>query len=80
MINDLESEWKVTLLERSRAGVRLTSDGLRLLPYAKSVCEEYRKLQAQVDSELLTDRDNTDRHFFERRYAPSARNNQPFPP
>ena len=49
MINDLENEWKVTLLERSRAGVRLTSDGLRLLPCAKRVCEEYRKLQTQVD-------------------------------
>lgn len=49
MINDLEKEWKVALLERSRSGVRLTSDGLTLLPYAKSVCEEYQKLQAQVD-------------------------------
>jgi DNA-binding transcriptional LysR family regulator len=49
MINDLEGEWNVTLLERSRAGVRLTSDGLKLLPYAKSVCEEYRKLQTEVD-------------------------------
>ena len=28
MINDLETEWHVKLLERSRAGVRLTSDGL----------------------------------------------------
>ena len=28
MIDDLEKEWKVTLLERARAGVRLTSDGL----------------------------------------------------
>ena len=49
MINDLEKEWKISLLERSRSGVRLTSDGLTLLPYAKSVCEEYGKLQAQVD-------------------------------
>lgn len=49
MIHDLELEWKVSLLERSRAGVRLTSDGLKLLPYAKNVCEEYRKLQMQVD-------------------------------
>lgn len=49
MINDLEKEWKVTILERNRAGVRLTSDGLRLLPYAQSICEEYRKLQMQVD-------------------------------
>lgn len=49
MINDLEKEWKVILLERSKAGVKLTSDGLRLLPYAKSVCIEYKKLQMQVD-------------------------------
>ena len=27
MINDLEKEWKVVLLERSKAGVKLTSDG-----------------------------------------------------
>ncbi|MBP2655823.1 MAG: DNA-binding transcriptional regulator IlvY [Firmicutes bacterium] len=49
MINDLEKEWSVSLLERGRAGVRLTSDGLKLLPFAQSVCNEYQKLQAQVD-------------------------------
>jgi len=49
MIGDLEKEWNVLLLERNRTGVRLTSDGLSLLPYAKSVCSEYEKLQMQVD-------------------------------
>ncbi|MDO5145675.1 MAG: LysR family transcriptional regulator [Eubacteriales bacterium] len=49
MIGDLEKEWKILLLERSRTGVKLTSDGMRLLPYARNVCEEYRKLQMQVD-------------------------------
>ncbi len=49
MINDLESEWKVSLLERGRNGVRLTSDGMKLLPYAKSVCDDFQKLQMQVD-------------------------------
>lgn len=49
MINDLEKEWKILLLERNRSGVRLTSDGLTLLPYAKSVCAEYEKLQTQID-------------------------------
>ena len=49
MINDLEKEWKITLLERNRSGVRLTSDGMRILPYAKSLCDEYQKLQMQVD-------------------------------
>ena len=42
MIHDLEREWNVVLLERSRAGVHLTSDGTKLLPYAKSVCSEYQ--------------------------------------
>lgn len=49
MIHDLEKEWKVSLLERGRAGVKLTSDGLRILPYAQNVCMEFDKLQMQVD-------------------------------
>ncbi len=49
MINDLEKEWGVSLLERGRSGVRLTSDGFKLLPFAKSVCNEYQKLQTQVE-------------------------------
>lgn len=49
MINDLEKEWGVSLLERGRSGVRLTSDGLKLLPLAKNVCNEYQKLQTQVE-------------------------------
>ena len=49
MISALEDEWKVTLLERGRSGVSLTSDGIRLLPYASGICNEYRKLQMEVD-------------------------------
>lgn len=49
MIHDLEKEWGVLLLERGRSGVRLTSDGMKLLPFAKSVCEEYQNLQIQID-------------------------------
>lgn len=49
MIHDLEKEWNLTLLERNRSGVKLTSEGSRILPYAKSLCEEYGKLQMQVD-------------------------------
>ena len=49
MINDLKKEWNVSLLERGRAGVRLTSDGLTLLPFAKSLYNEYQKLQTQVE-------------------------------
>lgn len=49
MLNDLEREWGVTLLERGRSGVRLTSDGISLLPYAQNVFNEYQKLQTQVE-------------------------------
>ena len=49
MINDLEKEWKIVLLKRGKAGVRLTSDGMRLLPFAQRVCAEYEKLQLEVD-------------------------------
>lgn len=50
MINDLEQEWNITLLERSRTGVSLTSEGLTLLPFARSVCEQHRRLQEEVDA------------------------------
>lgn len=49
MIHDLEEEWNVVLLERGRAGVRLTSDGVRLLERAKSICGEYEKLRQEVE-------------------------------
>lgn len=49
MIGDLEKEWKIVLLERGKSGINLTSDGLKLLPYAKSLVDEYEKLQMQVD-------------------------------
>jgi len=49
MIKDLENEWNVLLLERGRGGVRLTSDGLKLLPYAKQICEDHQRLQMEVD-------------------------------
>lgn len=49
MIHDLETEWQITLLERGKSGVRLTSDGLKILPYAKAIYAEYEKLLMQVD-------------------------------
>ncbi len=49
MINDLEKEWGIALMERSRAGVHLTSDGMQLLPHAKNLCAAYHKLQMQID-------------------------------
>ena len=50
MIKDLENEWRVSLLERGKNGVRLTSDGMKLLPYARQVCEAYQTLQMKVDA------------------------------
>ena len=49
MIGDLEREWKLVLMERGKRGVRLTSDGLAILPYAKALIADYEKMQMQVD-------------------------------
>lgn len=50
MIADLEAEWGVTLLERSRAGVQPTSDGLAMLPYVRELLNSYRRVQEQAAS------------------------------
>lgn len=49
MIGDLEREWGVNLLERDKRGVRLTSDGERLIPRVRAVCQEYARLMTEVD-------------------------------
>ena len=49
MIADLEREWKVKLLERSRAGVRLTSEGIELIGAVRNVVDEQGRLQARID-------------------------------
>lgn len=49
MINDLEKEWNITLLERNRAGLRLTSDGLNIFPLAKKLYEEYEAVQQRLE-------------------------------
>lgn len=49
MIGDLEADWGVTLLERGRSGVKLTSDGLKLLPQLRRICNEHAMLLAQVE-------------------------------
>ena len=48
MIADLEREWNITLLERNKNGISLTSDGAMLLPYAKSLLKEFEKMQLQI--------------------------------
>lgn len=49
MIADLEKEWNLVLLERDRNGVHLTASGEQILPYARMLIEDYRKLQEHVD-------------------------------
>lgn len=49
MINDLETEWGVSLFERGRAGINLTSDGLKLLPQLKRICNEHDILMTQIE-------------------------------
>lgn len=49
MINDLETEWGVTLFERGRAGISLTSDGIKLLPQLKRICNEHEILMTQIE-------------------------------
>lgn len=49
MIADLEKEWKMTLLERDRTGIHLTSSGEQILPYARLLIENYHKLESLVD-------------------------------
>ncbi len=39
----------MVLLERGKGGVRLTSDGIRLMPFIKNICSDYQKLAVQVD-------------------------------
>ncbi|MGH0053803.1 MAG: LysR family transcriptional regulator [Sphaerochaetaceae bacterium] len=48
MIHALEDDWGMALLERNRGGVRLTSDGTQILPYAKRLVQAYDVLNAQI--------------------------------
>lgn len=50
MIADLENELDLSLLERDRNEVTLTSDGEMLLPCARDVVNGCRKLMMQADS------------------------------
>lgn len=45
MIGDLERDLDLLLLERGKGGVRPTSEGLRILPYARELCRDFQKLE-----------------------------------
>ncbi len=48
MIADLEQDWGVTLLERSRSGVYLTAAGEQLLPHIRRMLLDYDTLDSHV--------------------------------
>lgn len=48
MIADLENEWGILLLERNRNGIYLTSSGEQILPFARTVLNNYQALESYV--------------------------------
>ena len=48
MVADLETEWNMTLLERSKSGVRLTSAGEQVLPFLRKVLNDHQELEGQI--------------------------------
>lgn len=44
MVADLEAEWGMTLLERSKRGVCLTSAGEQVLPFLRKVLNDHAEL------------------------------------
>ena len=48
MVADLEKEWGMTLLERSRNGLSLTSSGEQILPFVRTVLRDFEALEHQI--------------------------------
>ena len=48
MIADLEGEWEIKLLERSRRGVLLTGEGELLLPHIQKIIGDFAKLEEEI--------------------------------
>ena len=48
MVADLEKEWGMLLLERSKSGVHLTSDGTQILPYVRKILNDYHTLEGYI--------------------------------
>ena len=49
MVADLEAEWGMTLLERSKSGVHLTSAGEQVLPFLRKVLSTHQELEGQIN-------------------------------
>lgn len=41
MIADLEKEWGISLLQRNKKGVCLTSSGKQILPYVRKIVSDF---------------------------------------
>ena len=50
MIQDLEQEWNMELLSRSRKGIELTSEGLTVIPAVRDIISDYENLQFSLTS------------------------------
>ena len=48
MVADLEREWDMTLLQRSKSGVRLTSAGEQVLPFLRKALRDQEALEGQI--------------------------------
>ena len=48
MVADLEKEWGMTLLERNRNGLGLTSAGEQILPFVRTVLRDFEALEHQI--------------------------------
>lgn len=48
MVADIEEEWNLSLLHRSRGGLSLSSDGITMLPYIKELCGTYQSMQERA--------------------------------
>lgn len=48
MVADLEAKWGMTLLERSKRGVCLTSTGEQVLPFLRKVLNDHAELEGQI--------------------------------
>ncbi len=50
MIADLEKEWGISLLERNKKGVCLTSSGEQILPYARRILRDFDEMQQKINA------------------------------
>lgn len=49
MVADLEAEWGMRLVERSRTGVKLTSEGMKIMPHVRRFVAQGDDLSSRID-------------------------------